>query len=181
MFQGDRGTRGTLHKTGLYFMCIYTLICYFTYLNSPVFYGPTPIVPEGAEHRLGGLHPGAPSLASLPAAARASRPGISQPTTTLLGFVADLLKWLGAISRFLNIYTILIAMESPLATERFAFETCTQAPSDMCITTILFKWQQAVVELIQFVMYFRRPITNKIPSFYGFSFTSIRFLVTAIM
>ena len=74
MFQGDQGTRGTLHKTGLYFMCIYTLICYFTYLNSPVFYGPTPIVPEGAEHRLGGLHPGAPSLASLPAAAWASPP-----------------------------------------------------------------------------------------------------------
>ena len=74
----------------------------------------------------------------------------AQPTTTLLGFVADLLKWLGAISRFLNIYTILIAMESPLATERFAFETCTQAPSDMCITTILFKWQQAVVELFRF-------------------------------
>ena len=69
-----RRLRGTLHKTGLYFICIYTLICYFTYLNSPVFYGPTPIVPEGAEHRLGGLHPGAPSLASLPAAARASPP-----------------------------------------------------------------------------------------------------------
>ena len=58
----------------VYFMCIYTLICYFTYLNSPVFFGPTPIVPEGAEHRLGGLHPGAPYLASLPAAARASPP-----------------------------------------------------------------------------------------------------------
>ena len=61
-----------------------------------------------------------------------------------LGFVADLLKWLGAISRFLNIYTILIAIEAPLETKRFAFETCTQALSNMCITTILFKWQQAV-------------------------------------
>ena len=59
----------------------------------------------------------------------------------LLALVADLLKWLGAILRFLNNYTILIAVDSPLATERFAFETCTQAPSDMCITTILFKWQ----------------------------------------
>ena len=75
---------------------------------------------------------------------------LSQPTTTPAGLVADLLKWLGAISRFLNNYTILIVMDSPLATERFAFETCTQAPSDMCITTILFKWQQAVVELIEF-------------------------------
>ena len=31
-------------------------------------------MPGGAEHRLGGLHPGAPFLASLPAAARASPP-----------------------------------------------------------------------------------------------------------
>ena len=38
----------------------------------------------------------------------------------------------------------MIAIESPLETKRFAFETCTQALSDMCITTILFKWQQAV-------------------------------------
>ena len=41
-----------------------------------VFFGPTPVVPEGAEHRLGGLHPGAPFLASLPAAARAFAPSI---------------------------------------------------------------------------------------------------------
>ena len=70
----------------------------------------------------------------------AYRPAETQPTTTPLGFVADLLKWLGAISRFLNIYTILITIESPLETKRFAFETCTQALSDMCITTILFKY-----------------------------------------
>ena len=68
-------------------------------------------------------------------------PAWTQPTTTPAGLVADLLKWLGAISRFLNNYTISIVMDSPLATGRFAFETCTQAPSDMCITTILFKWQ----------------------------------------
>ena len=28
MCQGDQGSRGTLHKTGLYFMGIYALICY---------------------------------------------------------------------------------------------------------------------------------------------------------
>ena len=41
-----------------------TNICYFLFyiLNSPVFYNSTPLVPEGTEHRLGGLHPGAPSL-----------------------------------------------------------------------------------------------------------------------
>ena len=76
--------------------------------------------------------------------------GCHNPQPRLLALVADLLKWLGEISRFLNNYTILIVMDSPLATERFAFEACTQAPSDMCITTILFKWQQAVVELIEF-------------------------------
>ena len=87
----------------------------------------------------------------------------SQPTTTTpAGLVADLLKWLGAISRFLNNYTISIVMDSPLATGRFAFETCTQAPSDMCITTILFKWQQAVVELIQCVISFRKLIKIKL-------------------
>ena len=87
---------------------------------------------------------------------------LAQPTTTPAGLVADLLKWLGAISRFLNNYTILIVMDSPLATGRFAFETCTQAPSDMCITTILFKWQQAVVELIQCVISFLKLIKIKL-------------------
>ena len=79
--------------------------------------------------------------------------------------VGDLLKWLGAISRFLNNYKILIAMESSLETKCFAFETCTQALSDMCITTILFKWQQAVAQLIEYVTPIPKPITTKITTF----------------
>ena len=44
-------------------------ICYLYFiLNSPVFYNLTPLVPEGTEHRLGGLHPGAPPLFSSVAA-----------------------------------------------------------------------------------------------------------------
>ena len=95
--------------------------------------------------------------------------GAHNPQPRLLALVADLLKLLGAISRCLNIYKILMAMESPLSTERFAFETCTQAPSDMCITTILFKWHQAVVGLIECGFSFRSLITNEIPTSHGFS------------
>ena len=39
-------------------------------------------------------------------------------------------------------------MESPRETKRFSFEACTQALSEMCITTILFKWQQAVCGIL---------------------------------
>ena len=50
-----------------------TNICYFYFiLNSPVSYNLTPLVPEGTEHRLGGLHPGAPSL--FPFRSRAGSP-----------------------------------------------------------------------------------------------------------
>ena len=49
-------------------------------------------------------------------------------------------------------------MESSLETKRFAFETCTQALSNMCITTILFKWQQAAAYLIEYATSIPKPI-----------------------
>ena len=71
---GDQGFRGTLHKKAYIYVHLPTNICYFIlfFLNSPVSYNLTPLVPEGTEHRLGGLHPGAPSL--FPFRSRAGSP-----------------------------------------------------------------------------------------------------------
>ena len=57
-------------QKGLYLYTLLTNICYFYFyiLNSPVSFNLTPLVPEGTEHRLGGLHPGAPPLFSSVAA-----------------------------------------------------------------------------------------------------------------
>ena len=69
---GFRGAWGTMESAAPYtkrlipisiYVHLLTNICYFYFLlNSPVSYNLTPLVPEGTEHRLGGLHPGAPSL-----------------------------------------------------------------------------------------------------------------------
>ena len=71
MCQGDQGFRGTLHKK-LYFLYFYYLlifVIFILYFELTCFsYNLTPLVPEGTEHRLGGLHPGAPSVFSSVAA-----------------------------------------------------------------------------------------------------------------
>ena len=91
---------------------------------------------------------------------KGSSASFHKPQPRPRGLVGNLLKWLGAISRFLNNYKILIAVGSSLETKCFAFETCTQALSDMCITTILFKWQQAVCGKL-FNMVFASITNNK--------------------
>ena len=45
--------------------------------------------------------------------------------------------------------------------------------SDMCITTILFKWQHAVGKIISYSIYIIG-LKFKIATFHGFSFMSIR-------
>ena len=70
-----RGSAAPYTKSLIFYVHLPTNICYLFYfllLNSPVSFNPTPLVLEGMEHWLWGLHPGAPSL--FPFLSRAGSP-----------------------------------------------------------------------------------------------------------
>ena len=88
----NQGSRGTLHKKAyIYIHCPLIFVIFILYFELTCFsYNLTPLVPEGTEHRLGGLHPGAPSL--FPFRSRAGSP------PALLLCLSSLLGYAGAVS-----------------------------------------------------------------------------------